>query len=217
MACIKVIIANHQPFVSSGIRAALSAQPDLLVVGEAKTKQDARRICFEHVPKILLLDHMLIKNDCHTLLHLLKDQLPELEVLVLFDHEPDGELPGYFACGVKGCLMKDEEAEPLIRAVRAVASGDTWFSFPIIQVLMKKAKLHAQLGEKQIHPSPLSQREREIINCLAGGMSNQDIAQKLTITERTVRYHVEQVMIKLSVPNRTKAVMVALKNEWITI
>ena len=217
MACIKVIIANHQPFVCSGIRTALSTQPDLLVVGEAKTKQDTRRLCLELEPKILLLDHMLVKNDCHALLHLLKNETPELEVIILFDHEPDGELPGYFTCGVKGCLMNDEEAEPLIRAVHAVASGDTWFSSPIVQVLMRKANLQAQIGEKQNRPSPLSRREKEIMCYVAAGMSNQEIARELTIAERTVRHHVEQIMIKLSVPNRTKAVVVALKNDWITV
>ncbi len=217
MACIKVIIADHQPFVCSGIRTVLSTQPDLIVVGEARTKQDTRRICIELEPKILLLDHMLIKNDCNTLFHLLKNEIPELEIILLFDHEPEGELPGYFTCGVKGCLMKDEEAEPLIRAVHAVASGDTWFSSPILHVLMKKANLQTRIGEKQDQPSPLSRREREIMNCLAAGMSNQEIARDLVIAERTVRHHVEQIMYKLSVPNRTKAVVVAIKNDWITI
>ena len=217
MACIKVIIADHQPFVCSGIRTLLTTQPDLLVVGEAGTKQGTRRICIELEPKVLLLDHVLIKNDSNTLLHLLKNEIPELEIILLFDHEPEGELPGYFTCGVKGCLMKDEEPEPLIRAVHAVASGDTWFSSPILHMLMKKANLQTRVGEKQNQPSPLSRREREIMNCLAAGMSNQEIARELVIAERTVRHHVEQIMIKLSVPNRTKAVVVALKNDWITI
>lgn len=217
MAYIKVIIANHQSFVCSGIRTVLSTQPGMLVIGEAKTKQDTRRICLELKPKILLLDHVLIKNDCNGLLHLLKNEIPELEIIILFDREPEGELPGYFTCGVKGCLMKDEESEPLIRAVNAVASGDTWFSFPILHNLMKKANQQARIGEKQNQPSPLSRREQEIMDCLAAGMSNQEIARELSITERTVRHHVEQIMFKLSVPNRTKAVVVALKNDWITI
>ena len=82
---------------------------------------------------------------------------------------------------------------------------------------MRMANLQARVGAKQNQPSPLSRREREIMNCLAAVMSNQEIARELFIAERTVRHHVEQIMIKLSVPNRTKAVVVALKNDWITI
>ena len=84
-------------------------------------------------------------------------------------------------------------------------------------MFMRMANLQARVGAKQNQPSPLSRREREIMNCLAAGMSNKEIARELVIAERTVRHHVEQIMIKLSVPNRTKAVVVALKNDWITI
>ncbi len=174
-------------------------------------------MCLELQPKVLLLDHTLIKNDCHVLLHFLKKEIPELEIILLLDHMPEGELPGYFTCGVKGCLMIDEEVGPLIRAVNAVAYGDTWFSSPILDSLVKMANLQARLGEKQNSHSPLSIREKEIMYYVAAGMSNQEIARELSIAERTVRHHVEQIMIKLDAPNRTKAVVVALRNEWIAM
>ena len=216
MACIKVIIANHQPFVCSGIRTALSTQPDLLVVGEARTKQDTISTCLDLKPNILLLDNVIIEDDRHALLHHLKNKIPNLEILILFNQEPGKDLHDYFSFGVKGCLMMDDEEASIVRAIRSVSFGDTWFSYSILEPLLRTKFKTAKDGTPG-QPSPLSRRETEIMDCLAAGMSNHEIAQELTIAERTVRHHVEQIMMKLSVPNRTKVVIVAIKNEWITI
>jgi DNA-binding NarL/FixJ family response regulator len=147
---------------------------------------------------------------------LLLKHFPKLKILAMFEKEDQENLYPLLALGVDGYLYKDEAPDVLIRAIRSMVQGDPWMSRRALAFLIKRGSSPPRKRETgKAKETPLSSRELEIIHLLAKGLSNDQIAVRLSIAERTVRHHVEKILVKLDAPNRTRAAMIAIQQGWI--
>jgi DNA-binding NarL/FixJ family response regulator len=205
---IKVLIADRHSWVRVGIRATLSVENDLLLVGEATNVYKAQQLSQEFTPDVLLLDLNTLNFALPETIAYLRDPCPKMKVLVLttFSDIHIGEL---VQAGATGCILKDEETETLVRAIRIIAQGDTWFS----QAILKKlAQWNTKNLTSHIQETTLTERERQVLDMIAQGWDNLHIASVLCLAEQTVRNYVSRIYAKIAVSSRAEAVVWAIKH-----
>lgn len=195
---IRILIADDHPVVRSGLRAMLAAEPDLQVVGEAGTPQQAVALAQELSPELVLMD--LRFGDDATgadATRRIRDQEAAPYVLVLTNYDTDGDILGAVEAGASGYLLKDAPPEELIAAIRAAASGESALAPAVAARLLSRLRSPAV---------SLSAREIDVLQRVADGASNGEIAGALFISEATVKSHLVHVFSKLDVSSRTAAV-----------
>jgi len=197
---IRVLLADDHPLVRSGIRATLVAERDLTLVGEATDGHEAQRLGRELKPDVLLLDLSMPGPRPAEMVDYLREHCPEVRVLVLTAYDDDAYVRSVMAAGVVGYVLKDEMPETVVRAIRAVVQGDTWFSRPIVEKM-------AQMEDKRAEESSLTERERQILGMMAQGWDNAHIAAELCLAEQTVRNYVSGIYKKLQVRSRAEAIV----------
>jgi len=141
----------------------------------------------------------------------LREHCPQVKVVMLTAYDDDLYVHGLVAAGVAGYVLKDEIEEAVVRAIRTVMQGDTWFSRTVVEKLARPAPSEAPPAEKPA----LTDRELEVLRLAAQGKTNKEIAQKLGIRPRTVAFHVEKLLTKLGSSNRAEAVAKAIQCGWI--
>ncbi len=201
---IRVLLADDHPLVRAGIRATLMIEPDLLLVGEAINGYEAQRLCQELQPDILLVDLNMPGPPPGETITAVHEHSSQTHIVVLTAYDDDAYVRGMVAAGVAGYVLKDEASEVLVRAIRAVMRGDTWFSRPVLEKL-----LHDVSGSAPI--SNLTARELEVLRLVAGGKTNQEIAVILAISVKTVEKHLGEVFVKLGVASRVEAAVQAVR------
>lgn len=200
---IRVMVADDHPIVRSGIRGELGRQPGFLVVGEALNGDETLRLARELRPDVLLLDVNMPGLKAVKVLRELKREPQTCRVLMLTAYGDPGTVLGMFKAGADGYLLKDEDPELIAEAVRAVHRGELWLS-PLLSpevVAIVRGKGGAKVGEK------LTAREEEVLHFLVGGSTNKEIAHALDTSERTVEFHVSNILEKLGVKSRLEAAM----------
>jgi DNA-binding NarL/FixJ family response regulator len=207
---IRILLADDHPFLRAGIRAELAEEDDILVVGEAGTGNEVMTLCANLMVDVLVLDLSMPGPPPRETVAFLKQHCPEMKILVLTAYQEEAYIRGMLALGVKGYLLKDEATEALVDAIHAVQRGEHWFSQPVLE------KMAAGFGSDP-HEMPLTTRELEILKLLRQGMTNKEIAYQLRIAERTVRYHVENLLEKLQALNRAEAVANAIQKGWLPV
>jgi len=200
---IRLMIADDHPVVRDGLRAILSSQPDLQVVGEAPDGAAAVQLAAELTPDVILMDLRMPVLDGVSAIREIRAQQPAARILVLTTYDTDADIVRAIEAGATGYLLKDAPREELFRAIRATAAGQAVLAPTVAARLMGKMRAPAQ--EK------LSARELEVLEWVAGGASNQQIAQALHISEATVKSHLLHIFGKLGVNDRTAAVTAALQ------
>jgi len=200
---IRLMIADDHPVVRDGLRAILSSQPDLQVVGEAPDGAAAVQLAAELTPDVILMDLRMPVLDGVSAIREIRAQQPAARILVLTTYDTDADIVRAIEAGATGYLLKDAPREELFRAIRATAAGQAVLAPTVAARLMGKMRAPAQ--EK------LSARELEVLEWVAGGASNQQIAQALHISEATVKSHLLHIFGKLGVDDRTAAVTAALQ------
>lgn len=190
-----------------GLAAILSTQPDFVVVGEAGTGRAAVAQAVALRPDILLLDLELPDGDGLYVLEHLAAQAPRPPVLVFTAFDSDERIIGAIQRGAQGYLLKGAPRAELFNAIRVVARGESLLAPGVA------ARVMAHLRD----PEPLTAREREVLGHMAAGRPNKEIARELTISERTVKFHVSQILKKLEATNRTEAVRRARERGLITV
>jgi len=210
---IRVLLADDHPIVRSGIRNELAHYPDIEVIGEAIDGNEALSLTDKLQPDVLLLDLNMPGPKATQIIRTLKTSSNPPRILVLTAYSDSGTILGMLTAGVHGYLLKDEEPGMIIEGIRAVVQGKIWLSNVITQSLV------GQTVKEESNPphEMLSQRELDVLRLIAQGGSNQRIATELSISSRTVRFHVENILSKLNVSNRTEAVTVALQRKWIDL
>jgi len=196
---IRVLLADDHPVVRSGIRAELDGAEGIEVVGEASSGDEALRLVEELRPDILVLDVVMPGVDGVETTRLLRERHPDLRILALSAYHDDEYVFGLLSAGAVGYVLKEEALDTIVEAIRAASRGETWLSKRVQEKVVRRA-----MGEEEV---PLTKRELEVLRLLARGWSNARIAQELFVSERTVRFHVGNILGKLGVESRTEAVV----------
>ncbi len=207
---IRVLLADDHPFIRAGIRAELAEEEDILVAGEASSADEVMARCPDLWLDVLILDLSMPGPPPRETVAFLKQHCPDLKILVLTAYQDDAYVRGLVALGVKGYVLKDEATEALVDAIHAVYHGETWFSQRVLE------KISSEEGGG-LTETALTTRELEILKLLRRGLTNKEIAYQLRIAERTVRYHVENLLEKLQARNRPEAVANAIQKGWLPV
>jgi DNA-binding NarL/FixJ family response regulator len=192
-----VIVADDHPVVREGLRAMLDAEPDLEVVGEAASGAEAVALAARLRPDVVLMDLRMPGTDGVTATGQIA-ATGDARVLVVTTYDTDADILRAVEAGATGYLLKDSPRDELLRAVRAAARGEAALSPSVATRLLGQVRAPAQ--------EPLSQREFEVLEMVAGGATNREAAAKLFISEATVKTHLLHIYAKLGVSDRAAAV-----------
>lgn len=201
---IRVVIADDHPIVRSGIRSELARHPaEFEVVGEAVNGDEALSLTRELHPDVLMLDVNMPGLKAIEVLKEVKNHSLACQVLILTAYGDTATILGMLNAGADGYLLKDDDPVILSEAIYTVVKGGTWFSQAVSEKLISavKGKQEAVLG------GTLTKREREILHFLSEGSTNKEIAVALQTSERTVEFHVSNILSKLGVKGRWEAVI----------
>jgi len=208
---IKVILVDDQQLIRQGIRILLEQEPDIEVIGEAANGLEALTLCREAQPDVTLMDIQMPEMDGVECTRQLTADYPKVGVIILTTFDDDDYIFEGLRAGASGYLLKDVSSAELAEAVRTVAAGGALIQPSISRrVISEFARLSSSPSSPQLVES-LTARERDVLQALAAGLSNLEIADKLVITEGTVKNHVSSLLAKLEVRDRTQAVLKAQK------
>ena len=208
---IRVALVDDQTLVRQGIRGLLELSDKVEVVAEADDGDQAVDLVRAHEPDIVLMDMRMPRmNGAEAIAAMVEAGLdtPAIILTTFDDHEQ--VLEGIRA-GAKGYLLKDVSLENLIRAIESVAAGETMIQPAITEALLKGLSKKTPEFESSGIPEPLTPRETEVIRLMAGGYSNREISQALNKSEGTIKNHVSNILAKLGVRDRTRAVLKAIE------
>ncbi len=218
----KILIVDDHAFFRIGIRDILAREVDFIIVGEADNARDAFDMAVELTPDIVLMDLTLPLSNGIETTQRLKRELAATGIIILADEEDEDALFDAIKAGAAAFILKDVGPDDLVTIIRRVRSGeylinDKVFSKPTVagRVLKEFRELAVYGQEAQPIFAPLSPREVEILDNIAQGMTNKQVAFTLSISEQTVKNHMSSILRKLSVNDRTQAVVYAMRQGWI--
>ena len=199
-----LIVDDHAPF-RAGLRALLTSVPDMEVSGEAADGEDAVREAAKLQPDVVLMDIQMPGMNGIEATRVIYQSSPHIGVIVLTMFEDDDSVFAAMRAGARGYLLKGADQAEILRAIHSVGSGEALFGPGIARRLIN---FFSQLNPQAQHPFPeLTEREREVLDLLARGMSNAEIAAALVISQKTVRNHVSNIFNKLQVADRAQAIV----------
>jgi DNA-binding NarL/FixJ family response regulator len=208
---IRVLLCDDQALVRSGFRLILEAREDLEVVGEAEDGVQALELTWRHLPDVVLMDVRMPRLDGVEATRRLVEAGAEARVLILTTFDLDEYVFEALRAGASGFLLKDVQPAQLVDAVRVVARGEALLAPTVTRRLLDRFA-HALPGPPEPPPpelSSLTEREREVLELLAGGCSNAELAERLFLSETTVKTHVSSILRKLGLRDRVQAVVLA--------
>jgi DNA-binding NarL/FixJ family response regulator len=210
MNSIRVLIVDDQPLARAGFRAVLEATAGIEVVAEADSGERAVELARHHRPDVVLMDVRMPGMDGIEATR----RMPGQRVLILTTFGLDDYIIEALRSGASGFLLKDAPVEELVRAVRTIAAGDAQLSPAVTKRLLDQVarRLPAAVSRESGALAALTDREREVLRLVAGGMSNAEIAAALVVSEPTVKTHVSNVLQKLGLRDRVQAVIYAYEN-----
>jgi DNA-binding NarL/FixJ family response regulator len=223
---VRILIADDHPLARKGIRAMLESEPNLEVVGEAENGREALELCRLHRPEVVLMDVRMPEMDGLAATRAIKQEFPYAIVMILTSFEDPDYLSEAIEAGAAGYVLKDASQPQMIDALRGVLSGESPINPRLgAQLLLR---LHGRIHEEErVDQSPtgrppedgperallesLSPRELEVLRLIAKGQTNQQIAQNLFISIYTVKKHVQRIITKLGVSDRTQAAVLSVR------
>lgn len=214
---IRVLIADDHAVVREGTRQILEAEPDMVVVAEAGDGEEAIRFAGRYHPDVALLDISMPKLDGIEATKQIKALYPDIVVLILSAYDNDQFVFSLLEAGAAGYLLKTMRGQELRDAVRAVHAGESVLHPSIARKVLDH--FVSASGQPQTRRSSeiLSEREKEVLKLATRGFGNQDIADELCLSLRTVQAHLAHIFHKLGASSRTEAVVRALKEGWISL
>jgi DNA-binding NarL/FixJ family response regulator len=206
-AKIRVLVADDHPMLREGLVAVLGTQPDFEVVGEAADGEEVARLAERLKPDVILLDLEMPGVDGVAALERLRDAGSEARAVVFTAYDTDERILGALRAGAQGYLLKGASRAEIFDAIRVVHSGGSLLQPVVTSKLLESMSRDEQHEEIE----PLTPRELEVLALLARGQKNSEIAGRLFISERTVKFHVSSILAKLGAGNRTEAVALATR------
>jgi DNA-binding NarL/FixJ family response regulator len=197
---IHILIADDHAIVREGLRAVISRAPDMKLVAEAANGREAVDQSVHHKPDVALIDLRMPELDGIHAIAAMREAAPEVRAIILTTFSGDDDIYRALRSGAKAYLLKDAPREELLSCIRAVAHGDTWIS------PLAAAHLTARINQDN-----LTDRELQVIQRVASGKSNKEIAAELNISEGTIKVHMSHILRKLGVTGRTEAIATAVK------
>lgn len=207
-APIRVLIVDDHALVRKGIHALLVETPGFEVVGEAGTGQDAVVRAEELRPDVVLMDLLMPGMDGIEATRRISSGQSQTRILVLTSYAADSNVFPAIKAGALGYLLKDSSPDELVRAIRQVHRGEPSLDPAIARKLMQEI---AQPAERQPAPEALTGREMQVLGLIAQGLSNRAIADRIMVSEPTVRTHVSRILAKLHLASRTQAALYAVR------
>lgn len=204
---ITVLIVDDHAVVRRGIRALLEAEGDFQVSGEAGSGGEAVLLAADLAPDVVLMDLVMPAMDGVVATRLVKQQSPRSQVIVLTSYHEDEHIYPAVRAGALSYLLKSVGLEELTEAIRKAARGEAVLHPHVAARLVQE--LHGASQETRLLYAALSEREREVLRLIAEGLTNAQIAERLVISERTVKSHVNNILGKLQVADRTQAAIFA--------
>jgi DNA-binding NarL/FixJ family response regulator len=205
---ISVLVVDDQPLVRSGFRMVLEGRPDLELAGEAADGEEALQLAHELDPDVILMDIRMPTLDGVESTRRLVESGTRARILVLTTFDLDEYVYAAIKAGASGFLLKDVEPAELVDAIRVVAAGNSLFGPEATERLL--ARFAEQPAPGADHSlDELTAREREILTLVASGLSNAELAERLFLSETTVKKHVSSILKKLRVRDRVQAVIAA--------
>jgi DNA-binding NarL/FixJ family response regulator len=206
---IRLLVVDDHPVVREGLVALLEDEPDFAVVGAAGSAETALGLMGHLLPDIVLLDLELPGLDGVAAIAKLTALAPATRVIIFSAYDSKERVLGAMRAGARGYLLKGATGEELVRAIRTVHAGDTALQPRIAEILVAAVQ-----GPYQAGPA-LSRRQQEVLQLLAQGLANKQIARTLAISERTVKFHVTSLFTKLGADNRAQAVALAARRHLV--
>lgn len=210
---IRILIADDHPIVREGLSAVLETQADFAIVGEAANGPQAVALVAQLRPDVTLLDLELPELDGVAALRAIRAANPAARAIVFTAFDTDERILGAVQAGAQGYLLKGAPREELFEAIRVVHQGGSLLQPVVAARLLDQVRTDTQTAEDaqqaarfKVQVSSLTERELEVLQLMALGRQNKEIAGSLTISERTVKFHVSAILAKLQVGNRTEAV-----------
>jgi NarL family two-component system response regulator LiaR len=204
---ITVLIVDDHQVVRLGLQTFLARQPDIAVIGEASSGEEALRLAAEQVPDVVLMDLIMPGMDGVETTRNLKQISPGSQVVILTSYHEDEHIFPAIRAGALSYLLKDVSTADLADAVRKAARGEAVMHPNVAARVMQELRERSQPGA--LTPSMLSERELEVLRNIAAGYSNAEIAERLVISEHTVKRHVSNILSKLHLADRTQAAVYA--------
>lgn len=231
---IKIILADDHALFREGLKRILNMEADMEVIAECSDGIQVVELCNEVKPDVVLMDiNMPVENGVVATgrMHML---FPEVKVIILSIHDDESYVFETLKNGASGYLLKDMEATDLVNAIRAVSDGNSYIHPKVTGKLINQMRRMSYLDEVGVagasdslvkesgvqyvaEDSPLTKREAEVLRLMTEGKSNKAISEYLVISEKTVKNHVSSILQKMSVDDRTQAVLQAIKSGWVII
>jgi DNA-binding NarL/FixJ family response regulator len=203
---IRIVLADDHPIVREGLASVLETQPDFEVVGQANDGAEAVDVVSALKPDVVLLDLEMPHLDGVQALRAMRAENASVRALVFTAFDTDERIIGAVQAGARGYLLKGAPRDELFNAIRVVAQGGSTLQPVVAAKLMER-----MTGPAAVSDEALTEREREVLQSMAQGLQNKEIAQRLVISERTVKFHVSAILAKLGAGNRTEAVRLAMQ------
>ena len=221
MTKLRVILVEDHMLTRIGLKTALEDSGEIEIIGETEYGEVGVELAQKLNPDVILMDLGLPNMDGIEATKLIKQNDPEKKVIVLTSHRSEMEITGSLGAGADAYCLKDINPDRLISVIQTVYEGAAWLDPAVAKIVLKKFSQENLINDdsedmQEIKSkSPLTERELQILQFLADGSSNNEIAKELSLSQHTIKTHVGNILHKLSVDDRTQAVVKALREGWV--
>ena len=207
---IRILIADRQPIFCSGLRHLLSRKPGISVVGEAENSEQALKMVHERKPAILILDSLLIESNGLNILQELQQEHKKIKVILLTPLEEEEKSRRDLRMKAAGVIPKQASLNVLVQCIRKIGSGEAWEDPGSVVAPGNEASLPSPSGSPAKNQSLISLREKQVVDLVSQGYRNKEIAERMFISEQTVKNHMHNIFDKLGVSDRLELALYAI-------